>query len=132
MARLHNLLHSLTLFLVHTSNSKSSCWQQGHGVVSTVNEILSVETIEHCELAVRLIALQDQYVRSVSFVPKGGGAEGHCKMSSNRNFNKEDSAYFTLMECLTPGLLTCSLVTFVLLFQSGILKLSSVHNLAQI
>ena len=102
-------------------------------MVSTVNEILSVETIEHCELAVRLIALQDQYVRSVSFVPKGGdGDEGNCKMSSNRNFNKEDSAYFTLMECLTPGLLTCSLVTFVLLFQSGILKLSSVHNLAQI
>ena len=93
-------LVSLSLFYCHASIS--SCWQEGRSVTSVDREILEVETMEHCESAVRLIAKQDESVESVAFERNGNAKEGFCKMSITENSNKVDSAYFALLKCLNP------------------------------
>ena len=69
---------------------------------TTLQEVLQVETIQHCEVAVRIIAREGEEVRSVSFVPTGHGEEGFCKMSRYERRHKEDSAFFSLTKCLSP------------------------------
>jgi hypothetical protein len=97
-----NLHRLFFVVLLHATISFSPCWKHGWGVTSTIGEVVSVETIEHCEAAVRIIAREGRNVKSVSFVPKGLGDEGFCKMSNNKRSHKEDSAYYTLLECLSP------------------------------
>ena len=95
-------VYLVSLSLFHLYASISTCWQKGRSVTSVDREILDVKTMKHCESAVRLIAEQDDRVKSVAFERNGNAEEGFCKMSITENSNKVDSAYFALLKCLNP------------------------------
>ena len=124
---LHWVLYSITLLLVHTAHSLSQCWQKGKGVTSTLDEILKVETIEHCETVVRVSRQDGRPIKSVSFVSNGYESEGFCKMSNRKNFHKEDSAYFALVECLSPSPGMLSQKLFRILFRLTIYSFTTLN-----